>query len=74
MKNPKNIMFKCVLCGGPMIWDSCATANEISDNYEDDDDASVWYFHCSKCGCDYEVFEPNKNERQTTYREYYYDN
>ena len=63
--------YRCVFCGQELAWSSCANANELIDEYGDDDTAIVWYFRCSTCGCDYEIIEPNEEERETIYKEYY---
>lgn len=54
---------KCFNCGGELIWDTaeCRT---------DDDDSIVDFYHCKVYGTSYEVFVPNKEEKQN-YKEYW---
>lgn len=66
--------FKCFFCGGNLIWESDFNANEVAgDDYEDDDFAVASYFTCQNCGRFYEIREPNKEERETTYKDYWID-
>lgn len=62
----------CPLCGGEMIWDSNANASDVCDFYEDDDEAVVSYYTCSKCGRNYEIIDPLREERDNEYKEYWH--
>lgn len=55
---------KCLFCNGDLIWENDFQANEVSDMYEDDDDAVVGFYTCSKCGRKYEIYDPPKEERE----------
>lgn len=65
--------FKCIFCGGDLIWGSDFNAYEVSCNYTEDDSAIASYYTCQKCGRSYEVIEPPKEERETTYKDYWID-
>lgn len=65
---------KCYFCGGELIWDSDANAGDFLSEFDDDDDAVVQFYHCSKCGRSYEIVDPVKSERETTYLDYWKDN
>lgn len=62
---------KCFYCGETLIWDSSANGSDISDDYEENDPAVVNYYHCPHCGRDYEVIDPVKEERESSYKEYW---
>lgn len=67
----KNNNFKCPFCGGDMIWSSDANANDLCSDYADDDEAVIHYFLCSKCGRDYEIIDPPKEQRENDYKDYW---
>lgn len=64
----------CFTFGTPLIWDSDANANEVSSEYDDDDFATIQYYHCPKCGRSYEVVEPTHEEKEKDYKEYWENN
>ena len=70
----ENEGLKCLFCGGDLIWDSDTDAQERYADYEEDDAAVVSYYPCSKCGRDYEIAEPRREERETEYKEYWQNN
>lgn len=62
---------RCFICGEDLIWDSDVNAHEVFAEYGDDDSAAMSYYHCPKCGRSYEVCEPCREERESTYKEYW---
>lgn len=48
---------------GGLIWDS--SANRI-----DDEDATIDFYHCPRCGYAYEVYSPTEEEKQD-YKDFY---
>ena len=62
---------KCYFCGGELIWGSDANARDFLSEFDDDDDAVVYFYHCSKYGRSYEIVDPVKSERETTYLDYW---
>ena len=62
---------RCPFCNGQLVWQSDDNANELSDDYAEDDCAVVSFYVCSCCGRDFEIFDPPKEERETRYREYW---
>ena len=64
---------RCIFCGGELSFDGQEMANHKALDYEDDEVAMVHYIRCKKCGRDYEVIDPNKEERETDYKEYWED-
>lgn len=63
--------FKCLFCGGDLCWDSDTNASDIYAEYSEDDSAVVSYLHCLKCGRSYEVCEPNEEERESIFKDYW---
>lgn len=61
---------KCIICGGDLCWDGDSNANEVLDR-DEDDGGIVSYYHCMNCGRDYEISDPSKEERETTYKKYW---
>ena len=62
---------KCPICGGELIWQSEFMANECYDVYEGDEEATVQYWQCSNCGRMLEITDPTKEERDTSYADYW---
>ena len=62
---------KCPFCGGDICHESDAPACEMYDGYEEGDDAIVSFYTCTRCGRDIEVTEPNENERNNDYKDYW---
>ena len=52
---------KCFYCGGEVIY---TNEEMLSDLYgadlSEDEDSIVGFFTCSKCGAEYEVYQPKK--------------
>ncbi len=77
MKNKKEVKkkghegIKCPLCGGTLIWGGDANACELSDMYDDDDEAISSNYTCQRCGRFFEIYDPPKEEREEQYREYW---
>ena len=44
------------------------------DDYKGDEKAMVHYSHCPKCGRNYEIVDPPKDERENYYSEYWNEN
>ena len=63
--------FICPLCGGRLIWGSAGMAYEGSDCFDEEDDAQVNWFLCERCGRDYEVVDPPREEREEKYSDYW---
>ena len=61
----------CPKCGGVLCWNSDAMANEISDDYADDDEAIVSNYTCKRCGREIEVLDPVRSEREGDYAEFW---
>ena len=53
-----------------MIYSGNDMCCDVGD-YADDDTALVMYFDCPKCGRNYEIRDPRKEERETLYSEFY---
>ena len=71
-KNKKDdYPYICVICGGHLAWDSSADAAECYGEFEGDDEAVINFFHCLRCGRDYEIVDPVKEEREKNYAEYW---
>ena len=64
----------CPFCGGALVWGYDCQANEISDLYSEYDAAVASYYDCQTCGRSYEIIEPTKEERETTFQKYWYGN
>ena len=62
---------KCPYCGGKMMWGSDANASDICEEYEENDTAVVSYYICSRCGRDYEIFDPKESDRKGEYKNYW---
>lgn len=62
---------KCPFCGGDLIWGNDFEACDLYDYYSEDDGAIVSNYKCSLCGRNYDVYEPRKDERETTYKDYW---
>ena len=58
-------------CGGDICHGSDSPACEMYDGYEEGDDAIVSFYTCTRCGRDIEVTEPNENERNNEYKDYW---
>lgn len=65
---------KCPFCGGDICHSGDFMANEIFDDYADDDDAIVSNYVCMRCGRDFEVMEPTLEQRNNEYAEYWKGN
>lgn len=65
---------KCPFCGGLINHGSDCLAAEMYDGYEEDDDAIVSSYRCTRCGRDIEVTEPSESERNGDYAEYWKSN
>lgn len=46
-------------------------ARDHCTGYEDDDTAVVSFYHCKRCGRDYEIAEPCEEERNGEYSSYW---
>jgi len=73
MEKENDIYMRCFLCGGPLCWNSDFDAYDVSDMYEEDDYAVCGFYTCTCCGRYYEVLDPPREERDTTYRKYWHD-
>ena len=62
--------YHCLFCGGDLIWDSDENLDTVS-GCEDDDEGIVTFYTCSNCGRFYEIADPQKEDRETTYKEYW---
>ena len=63
---------KCLICGGPLCWDNDYDLGDLRGD-EEDDGGVVSMYHCIHCGRDYEIADPPKEERDTTYKEYWHE-
>ena len=63
--------FKCLFCGGDLSWGSDSNASDVSAVHSEDDTAVVSYYTCMRCGRDYEIVEPPKEEREGQYKDYW---
>ena len=63
----------CPFCGGHHYWSTTEMANERIDEYDEDDTAMVNYYVCERCGRDFEIVDPPRKERLTTYKDYWRD-
>lgn len=70
-KKRKKKFAVCPFCGGELYWSSNAPAHELSDMYSETDTAMVMFMVCSRCGRDFEVFDPPESERESEYKEYW---
>ena len=62
---------KCLFCGEELIWSQDFNCSEISEEYEEDDTAVASYYLCPKCGRDYQIMEPTKEDKENEYKEYW---
>lgn len=70
-KGKESPHLKCPFCDGDLIWGSDSDASDVCGEYEEDDAAVVSYYLCSRCGRDYEIFEPRREDREGAYKEYW---
>ena len=68
---PPRFTFTCLFCGGELSYHGNDMANEVYGDYEDDNAAVISYLKCRKCGRNYEVVDPNKEERENDYKAYW---
>ena len=68
---PPQYQFTCPFCGGEIALLGSDMASELFDEYEGDDLALVYYMKCRKCGREYDVVEPMKEEREYEYRKFW---
>jgi DNA-directed RNA polymerase subunit RPC12/RpoP len=61
--------YRCLICGGELCWENDFSAEEVLDR--EDDGGIVSYYHCMNCGREYEISDPVKEERETTYKKYW---
>lgn|GEM_PF-4758806 len=61
----------CLKCGGELVWDRAEMAADVYADYEGDEVAIVDFYHCLRCGCSYELVDPNEEERSGSYKEYW---
>lgn len=61
---------KCMYCDTELVCTGCVNCSEHGD-YKDTDSAVISYFDCPKCGRSYEVWEPNEEDRNGRYNEYW---
>lgn len=69
----KTTSAKCIFCGGELSWDSQEEASQKSDDYNNDEEAMIYFLRCRKCGRDYEIIDPVKEERDNQFKEYWND-
>ena len=62
---------RCIFCGGELSFDGEEPVGSWRSGYANDDKAMLHYVRCKKCGRDYEVFDPTKEEREEDYKEYW---
>ena len=62
---------KCPFCDGDLHWSSDANASDTYSEYEGDDEAVLSFYKCAKCGRDYEICEPTKEEREGEFKDYW---
>ena len=62
---------RCPFCGGNIVWGSDENADDCYAEYEGDEEAIVSFYTCDKCGRQFEVSMPVKEERETTYKAYW---
>lgn len=62
---------KCLIYGGDLCWDSDFDLSDVRDAPEDDG-GIISVYHCKNCGRDYEISDPVKEERETTYKNYWH--
>lgn len=60
----------CPMCGynEPLIWQN---TDQLFDDGDCDDDALVHHYRCPRCGCDIDVTEPVKEDKETTFKEFW---
>lgn len=68
-KNDNNQYYYCIFCGGKLMRGSEEMTQNIYPGY--DDESVLHFFKCSKCGRDYEITDPHKEEKQE-YSDYWY--
>lgn len=66
-----NNEMKCPLCGGNLQTAGSEQAANVRMEYQGDQSAKVRYYTCGKCGREYEIFDPTKDNREGQYREYW---
>lgn len=64
-----NILETCPFCGGQISHNSDCMANEMYDGF--DASAIVSFYKCMRCGRDIEITDPNIEEKETDYAEYW---
>ena len=61
---------KCPICGGELCWNNDFDASEVNGG-DENDGGIISYYTCMNCGREYEISDPPKEERETTYKEYW---
>ena len=62
---------RCIFCGGKLCFESQFMASEIFADFYDDDTAIVYNLHCMNCGRSYEIVDPQEEEREKSYINYW---
>ena len=62
---------KCIICGGELSFDGEEMASELFTKYAEDDEAVLHYLKCKKCGRNYELLDPMKEEKESDFSEYW---
>lgn len=67
----KDSFLMCYCCGHELAWDS---SENLSDHNGDENDMEgvVNNYHCTECGREYAIYDPNKEERETIYKNYWF--
>lgn len=61
----------CPICGGKLANAGREPAANVKMEYQGDSQAIVRYYECSKCGRDFEIYDPTKEKRESDYKEYW---
>ena len=61
----------CPICGGKLYAQGSNPAIKEKWNYGEDPRAVMHWFSCGKCGRDFDVLDPLKEDREDAYKEYW---
>ena len=63
--------YRCLFCHGELVLYGTEMGYDVSDYFEEGEDAMVYYLACRVCGRDYEVVDPLKEDKRKQFKEYW---
>ena len=71
MQTNENGNLRCIFCGGDLCWNADNDLSEVRECVSEDDGGVVGSYTCMTCGREYEIYDPPKEEREGTYKDYW---